>query len=293
MKKIILLLLVSFGLSAQQKIKYKQMENPATSSVNIGTQTFSVSTITGSITMGTGTVVANTTTLGAVRIKQGSSYLDLGENAAGEFCMWGNQSPNAATNYLIKQSGPATVIFNTTSDMRFNGSNNIIARFQAGSTSFYTTYKTTIGSSTLGSATLNVVGNVSVSTTFTNAGNFLGQSSITSSSKTSGIGYAVGSGSTVTQATSRTTSVVCNSATGQITLVSAAGSTSWQTFTVSSTAVAVNDVIIINQKSGTDLNEIHITAIAAGSFNITFRTTGGTTVEQPVFSYAVIKGQSN
>jgi hypothetical protein len=30
-------------------------------------------------------------------------------------------------------------------------------------------------------------------------------------------------------------------------------------------------------------------AVAAGSFNITFRTTGGTTTETPVFNFAVIK----
>jgi hypothetical protein len=35
---------------------------------------------------------------------------------------------------------------------------------------------------------------------------------------------------------------------------------------------------------------IHITAVGAGSFEITFATTGGTTTEQPVFNFAVTKG---
>jgi hypothetical protein len=34
---------------------------------------------------------------------------------------------------------------------------------------------------------------------------------------------------------------------------------------------------------------MHVTAVAAGSFRISFATTGGTTTEQPVISFAVIK----
>jgi len=32
-----------------------------------------------------------------------------------------------------------------------------------------------------------------------------------------------------------------------------------------------------------------VTAVGAGSFRITYATTGGTTTEQPVFTFAVIK----
>lgn len=105
-----------------------------------------------------------------------------------------------------------------------------------------------------------------------------------------GIGYATGAGGTVTQATSRTTGVTLNKTTGAITLFSAAGSATAATFTVTNSTVAATDVIILNQKSGTDLYDLMVTAVAAGSFNLTFRTTGGTTTEQPVFSFAVIKG---
>jgi hypothetical protein len=103
------------------------------------------------------------------------------------------------------------------------------------------------------------------------------------------LGYGTGSGGAVTQATSRTTGVTLNKSNGAITLVSAAGTTTWQTFTVTNSVVAATDTIIVNQKSGTDLYMIHVTAVAAGSFNITFATTGGTTTEQPVFNFAVIK----
>jgi len=109
------------------------------------------------------------------------------------------------------------------------------------------------------------------------------------SSGTAGVGYATGAGGAVTQATSRTTGVTLNKTTGAITLYSAAGTTVAATFTVTNSTVAATDVIILNQKSGTDLYDLMVTAVAAGSFNITFRTTGGSTTETPVFNFAVIK----
>lgn len=105
-----------------------------------------------------------------------------------------------------------------------------------------------------------------------------------------GVGYGTGAGGAVTQGTSRTTGVTLNRPTGAITLVSAAGTTAWQSFTVTNSVVAATDTIIVNQKSGTDLYEIHVTAVSAGSFRISFRTTGGTTTEQPVFNFAIVKG---
>jgi hypothetical protein len=105
-----------------------------------------------------------------------------------------------------------------------------------------------------------------------------------------GVGYATGAGGAVTQITSRTTGVTLNKTTGAITLFSAAGTTTAATFTVTNSAVLATDLIILNQKSGTDLYDLMVTAVAAGSFNITFRTTGGTTTETPVFNFAVIKG---
>ena len=109
------------------------------------------------------------------------------------------------------------------------------------------------------------------------------------SSGTAGVGYATGAGGAVTQLTSRTTGVTLNKTTGAITMFSAAGTTTAATFTVTNSTVAATDVIILNQKSGTDLYDLMVTAVAAGSFNLTFRTTGGTTTETPVFNFAVIK----
>lgn len=104
---------------------------------------------------------------------------------------------------------------------------------------------------------------------------------------------ALGVGGTVTQGTSRTTGVTLNAASGAITLFSAAGSGTAASFTVTNSTVAATDTIIVNQKSGTDKYDLGVTAVGAGSFEITFRTYAGTTTEQPVFQFNVIKGTNN
>lgn len=101
---------------------------------------------------------------------------------------------------------------------------------------------------------------------------------------------AAARGGAVTQATSRTTGVTCDAMAGAITLVSATGSTSWASFTVTNSFVAAGDTIILSQASGTDQYELQATNVGASSFRITSRTTGGTTSEQPVFNFAIVKG---
>ena len=109
------------------------------------------------------------------------------------------------------------------------------------------------------------------------------------SSGTGGVGYTTGAGGAVTQQTNRTTGVTINKTCGSITLVSAAGSTSIQAFTVTNSTVAATDTVQVSQKSGTDKYRIYVTAVAAGSFEISYATLSGTTTEQPVFNFSVIK----
>lgn len=106
---------------------------------------------------------------------------------------------------------------------------------------------------------------------------------------TGALGYATGAGGAVTQLTSRTTGVTLNKLTGAITLFAAAGSATAATFTVTNSTVAATDTVIVSVKSGTNVYLAWVTAVAAGSFNITFNTTGGTTSDSPVFNFAVIK----
>lgn len=108
-----------------------------------------------------------------------------------------------------------------------------------------------------------------------------------------GVGYSTGAGGAVTQESSRTTGVTINTNTGAITLVSAAGSTTPASFTVTNSKVAATDVIVLAQKSGTDKYDLSVSAVAAGSFQITFNTKSGTTTEQPVINFAIIKGAAS
>lgn len=110
------------------------------------------------------------------------------------------------------------------------------------------------------------------------------------STGTGGVGYATGAGGTVAQGTSRTTGVTINKRCGAITMFSAAGSATAATFTVINSTVGANDVIILNQASGTNLYNFLVTAVTAGSFNITFLTTGGTATDAPVINFVVIDG---
>ncbi len=104
-----------------------------------------------------------------------------------------------------------------------------------------------------------------------------------------GLGYTTGQGASVEQASSRTTGVTINALTGRITLVSAAGSTTPASFTVTNSYVTAKDVVVVSQQSGTDKYDIG-TDVADGSFIFTSRTFSGTTTEQPTFNFIVLKG---
>ncbi|WP_426031933.1 hypothetical protein [Cypionkella sp. TWP1-2-1b2] len=103
-----------------------------------------------------------------------------------------------------------------------------------------------------------------------------------------GLGYGLGSGGAVTQATSRATGVTRNTPNGQITMFSAAGAATWASFTLTNSAIAAGDTILLTQQGGT--NVYNFTAKAqAGSAVISFQTTGGVAVDAPIINFAVIK----
>ena len=57
-------------------------------------------------------------------------------------------------------------------------------------------------------------------------------------------------------------------------------------------ALAFIYTIDLSVKSATNLYMIGVTAVANGSFNITFYTTGGTATDAPVFNFGVTKGSA-
>ena len=121
-----------------------------------------------------------------------------------------------------------------------------------------------------------------------------GAGGVTSSS--GGVGYATGAGGTVTQSTNKATTAALNKTTGAITMNAAslaAGATA--TFTLSNTAIAATDAVIVNHASaGTAAAyEVWAHTIAANSCQISVTNiTAGALAEAIVLRFAVIKGVS-
>ena len=104
-----------------------------------------------------------------------------------------------------------------------------------------------------------------------------------------GIGYDTGNGGTVTQATSRTTGVTLSKVCGEVTLFSAAGSASVQSFVVTNSQVAASDIVVLNVKSSTNVYRAWVSAKAAGQFTVSFVSESGTATDAPVFGFAVVR----
>lgn len=104
-----------------------------------------------------------------------------------------------------------------------------------------------------------------------------------------GLGFLATDKVAVTQITSRTTAVIANAWCGAVTLVSAAGSTTPATLTVNNSNIKAGDLVILNQASGTDLYTLSVSRVVDGAFDITSNTKSGTTTEQPVFNFAIIR----
>ena len=111
-------------------------------------------------------------------------------------------------------------------------------------------------------------------------------------SSTGKVGYATGSGGTVTQATSKATGVTLSKSTGQITLNAAAlNLDTTVSFTLTNTVIEAGDILILNHISGGTAGSYLLNAqSAAGSASINVRNiTAGSLSEAIVIAFAVIK----
>ena len=209
--------------------------------------------------------------------------------AVGTLALYGNQGGDQNT----------AVGFSALGTNLINGNGNVAlgyyaGNYESGSNAFYINNQDR-GSSILekaGSLMYGTFNATAVNQTLTINAAVTVSNSVLVNYSTAKTGYTTGAGAAVTQTGGRSNPTPpINRPTGSITLDSAAGTTAYTSFTVNNNIVAATDVIILNQKSGTDKYELMITKITGGvSFEITFRTTGGTTTEQPVFSFAVISG---
>ncbi len=126
---------------------------------------------------------------------------------------------------------------------------------------------------------------------------------ILSSGATAGVGYSTGSGGTVTQTVSKVTGATLNKINGAITLASTAiaafsGVTGYTTvsFTLTNSAIAAADNIIVAHSSGGTAGsyDISVNAIAAGSCQISVRNvTAGILSEAIVVTFTVLKGATS
>lgn len=119
---------------------------------------------------------------------------------------------------------------------------------------------------------------------------------IRSTTTSGGIGYGAGAGAAITQTVSRTTAVTFpnNNICGQITLFSAAGSTTaWTTFTVNTTAVSENDTIALSTTGGSNTYIALPNSIVNGtSFKISFLSISGTATDAPKINFSIIKSSN-
>jgi len=125
------------------------------------------------------------------------------------------------------------------------------------------------------------------------AGKATAQGGVVSVDPVNGSGYATGAGGAVTQATSKSTGVTLNKVCGQITTNNASLAAGAEvSFTVTNSAIAATDVVVVSIASGGTASAYAavVTAVAAGSFVITLTNlSGGALGEALVINFAVVK----
>jgi hypothetical protein len=145
---------------------------------------------------------------------------------------------------------------------------------------------------------LTLAGGLSISGTALTVAGPLTPTSVASTgavtSSGGGVGYATGAGGTVIQATSKSTAVTLNKASGQVTTNGASlAAAAVVSFVVNNSQVVATDTINLNLASGNATAGAYrywVEAIGAGSFKIVIENrSGGALAEALVFNFAVVK----
>jgi hypothetical protein len=127
------------------------------------------------------------------------------------------------------------------------------------------------------------------------SGTTFNATALLSDSSAGQVGFAAGTGGAVTQATNRTTGVTLSKPCGAITTNNASLAAGAEaTFTVTNTLVAATDVIALclKTKSATALSIPFVSAVGAGSFDITLSNLDAATADTSasVINFVVLKG---
>jgi hypothetical protein len=112
---------------------------------------------------------------------------------------------------------------------------------------------------------------------------------------TGALGYGTGSGGTVTQATSKTTAVTLNKATGRITMNAAAlGSGIAVIFTLNNSFISATDTLIVNHSStGGTTGAYFVSCLTCGAGSARIRVTNltaGSLSEALTINFSVVNG---
>lgn len=235
----------------------------------------------------------------------GTSLGITGFGAPGAAVFQFETARGTAASFTATLSGDALGTFGALGAVAANtwaggGSNTARIRFIAGENFTNTTLgtlfafdTTPIGSNVRAEAMrIQASGGISIGTIIDGGiGSVLAATSIKSLGPLGGIGYATGAGGTIAQITSRVTGVTINKVTGQITMFTAVGSATPASFTVTNSAVAATDTINLAITSGaTNVYNLSVSTVSAGSFVVTFFTTGGVASDAPIINFTVIKG---
>jgi hypothetical protein len=262
----------------------------SSSGTNSGDQTI---ILTGDVTgSGTGTFAA-TISAGAVSL---SKMASLAANS-----IVGNNTGSAATPVALTAAQTRTLL--GLSAVATSGSGADLA---ASSITYAKIQNVSATSKLLGRASagagvieeLGLAGGLTISGTNLSLGSITptgvaSSGAVTSSSATAGNGYATGAGGTVTQATSKSTGVTLNKVCGQITMNAAALAAATSVgFTLTNSAIAATDVVIVNIASGASADSYQATvdAVAAGSCRISLRNiSAASKSEAVVVNFALCK----
>jgi len=127
-------------------------------------------------------------------------------------------------------------------------------------------------------------------TTLTTSGNaIVGGSALVTAA--AGLGYGTGAGGTVTQATSKSTTVTLNKPSGQITMNNAAlGAGGVVSFQLTNSLIAATDVVIAMPIGTFSSYRVDTFPFAGGVVMRVTNYTGGSLSEAAVINFAVIKG---
>jgi hypothetical protein len=117
------------------------------------------------------------------------------------------------------------------------------------------------------------------------------------SNPNAGLGYYTGAGSSVTQITTKGTTVICNGMCGAITTrTDSTAAAAEELFTVTNSSVEIGDVIVLSVRSGaTQEGGIvpYVAAVAAGSFKIGYTNVNASAdTGAVIINFAVIKAVS-